>query len=617
MKINKGRKPPKAEEPKERGIHSKKKEICDNMKATKMTRHINERYFVFRIWNFSLMSYKEFTHTVNEAEKSGFNAVKVHIPWAYVQPDANTMNFAELDKMVDYVVNEKGLKVAISIDLTRRADDDLIGQEHIQRDIKGNLCVGGSHAGDRTVISFCSKFAVEKAVDFYRIAVEHYEKLCGEHVLFYLPAFNPYCETEYWAVGDYDYSAYALAAFSDFLKDKYGSIDKLNAILRTSYTDFGDVTPPVCKKVNGLGRLWYRFRHERLKAVIDDLAKAQKDIAPNSEYAIQLGSVFDNHIAVRGTIAFADLCEHVDVLWVDDGPTYNHSWSMDYISSALGSKVKLAQEIDGPHQNGATPERYLDQGLTVFGHGATYVSAANWSIDENYRKYEHVWREISDTWLGENPPEMKDMTEDTSVLEISLSDTFTRGSLARYQKKHRELSNNGEKFVCIRIMDDLSNAEVDTYLPIYSYPGDFSDNQGENSWYYRSYQNGRFSDMTFDNGIWQREAQHTLIKNDSVQPDEYDAAIIFKSVKDGTVKLSYNLALYYPESEGIGYAVLVNGKPITEIGKDPIELSYDEGADNSMILSLKEGEEIAVVVNSNKKDTLNALAAGVTVEYLN
>lgn len=583
------------------------------MRDTGSGRIIKERYFVFRTWNFTLMPYSEFTYTVDEAVKSGFNAIKVHIPWAYVQPDENTMNFVELDRMVDYVVNEKGLKVAISVDLTRRETDALIGHEHIQRDINGNLCVGGSHAADRTVISFCSDYAVQKAIEFYKITVEHYEKLYGESILFYLPAFNPYCETEYWAVGDYDYSDHALAAFADFLKDKYGSIEKINSILRTRYTNFKEIKPPVCKKNDGLGLLWYRFRHERLKSIIDALAVVQKEVAPASEYAIQLGSVFDNHIAVRGTVAFADLCEHVDVLWVDDGPTYNHSWSMDYIRTALDGRIKLAQEIDGPLQNGATPERYLNQGLTVFGHGATYVSAANWSIDENYRKYEHVWREIADTWLGDNPPEVKDMTNDTPILEVSLLDAFKRGSLTRYQKKHRELSENGENFVCLRITDDLSTIEIDSFVPIYSYPGDYSSNQGENGWYYRSRINNSFCDMSFSDRAWKYE--NTVIKNDSIQPDKHDAAIVFKSVKEGMVKLSYNLALYFPESEGMEYMLLVNGEPIDKYEQAPIKLVFDESADSSIMLSVKEGDEIALVVSSNKKNTLNAAAANITVEY--
>ena len=592
----------------------KKEETSDSMKAPELTSTVTERYFIFRIWNFSIMSYQSFKYTVDEAVKSGFNAIKVHIPWALVQPDANTLNYTEFDRMVDYVVNEKGLKVAISVDLTRRETDALVGQEHIQRDINGNLCVGGSHAGDRTVISFCSDYAVQKAIDFYRTTVEHYENLYKDSVLFYLPAFNPYCETEYWAAGDYDYSELALSAFADFLGEEYGNVTNMNVALGTSYADFGDVNPPSCNKADALGILWYRFRHERLKAVIDGLAKAQKEVAPASEYAIQLGSVFDDHSATRGTLAFTDLCEHVDVLWVDDGPMYDHSWSMDYIRAALDGKVKLAQEIDGPHQNGATPERYLDQGLTVFEHGATYVSAANWSIDENYRKYEHVWREISDTWLGDDHPEVKTTSDDTQILEISLISRFRQGGFTSYLGKYRELSGAEKKFVYIRIIDDLSDAKGDL-LPFYSFPGDFSEVQGESGWRYCSYKKGKFYDMTFSDGIWHGKSAYTLVMNGSVHPDEYDAAIVFKAAKEGTIEYCYSLSVHSNESDGIEYTVLVNGKPTGELGEDYIYLPYGKTATGSLTLQVKEGDEIAVIVSKHKTAVSDTTAVNVTVEY--
>ena len=74
----------------------KEEEMTDGMKAPELTSKVTERYFIFRIWNFSIMSYQSFKYTVDEAVKSGFNAIKVHIPWALVQPDANTLNFSEL-----------------------------------------------------------------------------------------------------------------------------------------------------------------------------------------------------------------------------------------------------------------------------------------------------------------------------------------------------------------------------------------------------------------------------------------------------------------------------------------------------------------------------------------
>ncbi len=421
---------------------------------------VDERYFVFRIWNFNLTPMDTFKMTVDTAVEAGFNAIKVHIPWASVQPTADTLDFAAFDALVDYVVKDKGLKVAISIDLTRRAEDALVGHEHIQRDPAGNLCVGGFPGDNRTVISFCSDYAVDLAVKFYGDAVAHYHERYGDAVLFYLPAFNPYCETEYWAVGDYDYSPVAKAAFAEFLQTEFGTVEAMNEALKENYADFDSVTPPATTaQTDDLGLLWYRFRHDNLKGVIDKLAGAQEAVAPDTKFSVQFGSVFDTAIHRRGTIAFSDLCEYVDVLWVDDAPAYPHDFSMDYIRSALPAHVEIANEIDGPHQTNATPENYLDQGLTSYLHGATYVSIANWSIDDTFETYCPVWREIADTWLTEDAPAILTYGEDTQTLTISLKSVFQRGT-DRYLNRYSKLSG-GNQFVYLRFEDDLTDAAVD------------------------------------------------------------------------------------------------------------------------------------------------------------
>ena len=590
-------------------------DTSDIMNTNKITDDVNERYFIFRIWNFTVTSYQVFTSTVDEAVKSGFNAIKVHIPWALVQPDADTMNFSEFDKMINYVVNEKGLKVAISVDLTRRSADSLVGEKYIQRDVNGNLCVGGAHGNNRTVISFCSDYAVDLAIDFYKATVEHYEQLCGDKVLFYLPSFNPYCETEYWAAGEYDYSDIALAAFAEFLKAEYGTIEKLNAILGTSYTNFKEVIPPACNSSGGVGTLWYRFRHQNLKAFIDGLAAAQKSVAPDSKFAVQFGSVSDDASAARGTLAFTDLCENANVIWVDDGPITDHYWSMDYIRAAFNGKVELAQEIDGPHQTHASPEKYLDQGLTAFERGATYVSAANWSIDTYYRDYEHVWKQIASTWLAEDHPDVVVSSEDTQILEVSLLDRFKAGNSNSDVSRYYELSGTDHKLVYIKIIDDLSNVAADSILPSAKFPNDFSSTQGQGGWYYRSYKGGTFYDMTFLDGRWNGEAQYTLIMNGSVHPDTYDAALVYKAVKTGEVKLSYNLSLMDEASDGIRYTILVNGEPAAEIGNSMLYLPYGEEASGALVLSVEKGDEIALIVNKHKKTTGDTTKVVLSVEY--
>jgi len=56
------------------------------------------------------------------------------------------------------------------------------------------------------------------------------------------------------------------------------------------------------------------------------------------------GSVYDFATTNRGTLRFGELCEKVDVLWIDDGPTYYHAFAMDYMR---GLFLKPATQISG------------------------------------------------------------------------------------------------------------------------------------------------------------------------------------------------------------------------------------------------------------------------------
>ena len=51
----------------------------------KEPRNVGDRYFIYRIWNFTPMTQKQFETIVDAAAETGFNAVKVHIPWSRVE----------------------------------------------------------------------------------------------------------------------------------------------------------------------------------------------------------------------------------------------------------------------------------------------------------------------------------------------------------------------------------------------------------------------------------------------------------------------------------------------------------------------------------------------------
>ena len=579
---------------------------------------ITERYFIFRIWNFDIQSLSAFKNTVDTVAADGFNAIKVHIPWHHAEKTAGVYDYAAFDAMIDYVVKEKGMKVAISLDMTRTTGDRVLTEADIMRDPAGNICVGGSGAGNRMQISFNSENAVDKCVAFYRDAVKHYDERYGDAVLFYLPAFSQYAETEYWCTSEYDYSDNAKAAFRAFLKEAYGTVDALNTALGSSYASFDAVEPPSAGASDNLGKLWYSFRHKSLKNVIDRLAAAQEEVTDNTKFSIQLGCVYDSASALRGTYGLADLCENVDVLWVDDGPLMDHNFSMDYVRSCVPASVELAQEIDGPLQNGATPERYLAQGLICFERGCTYVSAANWNMDANYQTYRPVWQEIAATWLGEITPAVVQPTENTPTMEVSLADLLRRRSYDRYINQYKELSVNGE-FVYVKVVDDLTSAKPTEPSLVYDFPSGYSAEQGKNNWYYRYSARKGMTDMTYDseNNRWSGGGTYCLISAETMHPDGVDAALVFKAPKAGTITCSYSFSVVSDQSDGVVLIIKHNGEAV-EIGtakNGGVLIKGGTTADGEITLTVAEGDEIAFLINQNATTTYDATAPSVSITY--
>ena len=412
-----------------------------------------KRYFIFRIWNFRMRGTAEFRSIVDTVADTGFNAIKIHMPWHLIQDEDGIIDYSPFDEMLDYVINVKGLPVAVSIDFARRYGDKMLSDDEIQRDISGNLCVGDVYY-KRATLSFASDSATEKAVTFYKDAVAHFDGKYGKNILFYLPAFTPYCETEYWCTTQYDYSDAAIGKFRSSLSEKYGSIDKLNEATKKKYASFDEVEAPACTATDALGILWYNFRHEMLKNFIDRLAAAQKAVAPDSKITIQLGSVFDEATYLRCTYRFADLCENADIVWFDDAPLYDHNFSMDYVRSSLPDHVLIAQEIDGPRQYAASEEAYLNQGLISYQRGAAFLSVANWEIDDYYYQYEKVWKQIIQTWLCGDPPEVIEITADTPTQKISLKDMFKRKSPSSFITKYNKTLKTADA-VKIVVEDDF------------------------------------------------------------------------------------------------------------------------------------------------------------------
>ncbi len=580
-----------------------------NTESDTKTDSVDQRYFIFRIWNFDINSIGMFKSIVDRVELDGFNAIKIHIPWFHVEKQGGVYEYSSFDPMFDYVINEKGMKVAVSIDLTRRIGDQVLTDDDIMHDAGGNICMGGSPSSDRMQISLNSENAVSKATQFYYNAVSHYDELYGDDILFYLPAFSQYAESEYWCATTHDYSDNAINAFHDFLEENYGTIGVLNAVLLSSYSSFDEVMPPETITSDTLGQIFYIFRHRSLKNLIDELAAAQKSAAPDSKFALQFGSVCDANSFMRGTIGFVDLCESADVLWVDDAPLTNHRFSMDYLISSLPAHMEIAQEIDGPYHTTATPELYLAQGMQCFERGATYMSIANWFIDADYERYSYAWREIANTWLGEEVPELILPTDASPVIEVSLLDLFRMRNISSVISQYNYIAKSGEA-VRIIVTDDLTNQLPQKASAFFS--PSFSSTQGEGGWYYKSYLDGIFTDMTFDeeSRFWKGEDEFALITPAYMHPDKRDSALVFVPDQDGEMKVDITCNVPSPLGDGVVFYLLHNGQRIALTKIEP-EQTYT----TTVALTVKAGDEIAFIINKYNQNTYDSTALSVFIEY--
>jgi len=401
------------------------------------------RYIVFGVWNFSVTPQAALEAAADRVAESGFNAVRLHLPWFHIEKEPGIYDYSAFDAQIDYIINAKKMKVALSVDLCREVtlksdksvvfSDKVIDAEDFQKNIKGELCFGGAYI-NKAVISYASKAATDKAIAFYRDVVGRYDAKYGGMILYYTPTFTPYCEAEYWCADTYDYSKHMTEGFESFE---------------------GFAEPPASFGGEA-GKKWYLYRHAVLKNFIDRLCDAQHETAPNSKIALQFGSVFDEASALRGTYRFVDLAEKADIIWVDDAPAYDHNFSMDYLKSNLGGK-EFANEMDGAYHianKTATPEMYIRQGLETFRHHATYLSVANWFVDGNFEKYRHIFTEISRRYLSDSP-DLVCISGDSPEITVSLAEMLTKRSPADLIEEYNRLSENGKNFVRTKIIDDL------------------------------------------------------------------------------------------------------------------------------------------------------------------
>ncbi|MFE2500046.1 beta-galactosidase [Streptomyces scopuliridis] len=415
---------------------------------------------MFKKWNYGPTPLADYKTYVDEIVGDGFNAMKVHLPWAKVVSRNGTVDYTLFDQQVDYILS-KGLRCAIGIDLLRNfadGQDALLSANDLMVDPAGRVNIWPANQ-DLSQFAPSSQTAVARAAEFVSEATDRYHQRAGDGIVFYETTLSQYAETEYWngvydpqtntyVAGHYDYSAPAVSRFRDNLKTKYSSIGDLNSAWGTTYSSFADVQAPT-DFAGQAGKDWYLYRHDMLATAVESLSTAIHDVSGTLRHSVRFGSTYDSLAPWRGTVLFPQLSQHADAVHVDDAPTYNHPFAMDLLGSSLPSCTWTGNEIDGP--GSADDATYLKQAAESFAHGATVLCVANWGNLATLQARRSLFQTIAAEYLNAKPIALDPGLE----VPVSAQELLATGSKPD-QSTYDSLSGTGVKRIKVPLVDDLT-----------------------------------------------------------------------------------------------------------------------------------------------------------------
>lgn len=334
------------------------------------------RYLSLNIWTYDAFwagPHDDTYAMIDKAQSEGFNAIRFQIYWPTLEPSAGNFNWSKFDDKIAYAVS-KGMKISISFNATPGDGSGILPESELMHTQDGRIYVAGGFGNN--MISFASDEAVAKANSAFQAIVSRYNSRYADSIIFYQVTLSPFAETEYYPNQLLDYSAPAKSAFRSWLLDKYGTVTAMNAAVGTHFDSFSVVQPPIDQS-GEFGLDWYRFRSDMLKKTIDAFASTAH--SAGAKFGVQFGSVWDSAVPARGTVLFPQIAANADWVTVDDGGTYDHKFSTDYLRGSLPGKY-FGNEIDNPANPGVTDAIYISQGQETFNHGFHFISIANWSL---------------------------------------------------------------------------------------------------------------------------------------------------------------------------------------------------------------------------------------------
>lgn len=427
-----------------------------------------QRYVALMLLNLSDNGAPE-RRLIQMAGDYGMNSVYLSIQWEKVYPGSPAnADWSRFDEQIKAVV-DRGMSVAIRINLTR-GKSRLNGYWDWEKDgLKDQYKISQMGGYSVTTFRYSHQPSADKAAAFVKEVTERYKWVHDQGKLIFIATCNtpeqeagyPYNNFEpdtdhpkiYTAI--YDCSDETVREYREWLKGHYKKVERLNYAWGSSFKSFDEAEPyivhwePVESFKQRFGKDWYRFRHEQLKKYTDQLIATVKSVSPTIRYISDYGSVMDGASGLRGTIAFPHLNQNADGVKVNDSPGMDHKFSMDVIRGGMPKGAFLGNEVFISHEPDITLVN--DQVNQCFANGADFVCFVI-STEVSMQKAQGSIREAVAHWQGSPKYEIVDV----DTVSYSLVRAIDQQGIANLvYGQYRQASNNGTKFVKVRIDDDM------------------------------------------------------------------------------------------------------------------------------------------------------------------
>ncbi|MGA0555774.1 putative Ig domain-containing protein [Larkinella sp. VNQ87] len=443
----------------------------------------NKRYVGLTIFNFE-MDPRVDDERIEHSAATGCNAVEITVNWDRVYPTVDSSPIWEVVDSHVQTAQRLGLKIALRVHVGR--DATRLGGFWTRHETMQAADSSRSTNHGIVQFSFSHQPTIDRASGFVKEVAERYHYLQQQgNLLFFSVVASAALESEYSPVYDpptggkyvvpYDYSIYELRAFRQYLQARF-SLSQLNQRWGTDFSDWSRVMPPAnnrndpyASQLGVRGNDWYVFRHRQLKGFIDKINATVKGVDPAIVMVNQHGCVWDRLSGLRATFAFKNLGQTADGLKFNDGPDYNHRFSMDVVRTNLKPGAFMINAVDGMFHGSVSVDKYYEQIEQCFEHGAKMLTLANFGGKDARAKLTELIRKVVDSGLLNQP--VTQVQTSGAAIGYKLSDILKSHIIAQ-ERWNQRYQQNGKKPVRIEIDEDLLRNEppVINSLPVLSTP---------------------------------------------------------------------------------------------------------------------------------------------------